>query len=400
MRFKWLALTFFLGFVVVLDPTQTPAQPGQDKGGKKKGGGFGPGGFNPGGGAYSAGLPGAGSSFQPNSLPTPAPNFGGNNNFGGGPGGGFNRNPMGGGGGGPGGFGGNPADGMWFGLQRATNSMGDSVDTSQLPPDARDRISQRLGAPLPDGTITRDQFYSIYAQNAGNQGGRGRGPSGPQPPAVVVMMPPADQFGSRDRNRFDSGPDNYDNGGNLTQNEGKGPRDRKNEKKEVEEDKPALRYGKIPKEVLEAYPWFEEYDLDKDGQVALWEWRKCGGSISEFYEKDLNGDGLITADELVRWKMRNDLVAKETAIMNGEERPKLAEMDRKGGPGGPGGPRGGKPGNATEGSGSDKGDKGEKADKDEKETVEKPLEKREPKKPNPFMDGGNKDDKPTPRRKN
>jgi Ca2+-binding EF-hand superfamily protein len=44
--------------------------------------------------------------------------------------------------------------------------------------------------------------------------------------------------------------------------------------------------------------WFTEYDLDGDGQVGLYEWRKKGGSIKDFLTIDRNNDGYITASEL------------------------------------------------------------------------------------------------------
>jgi Ca2+-binding EF-hand superfamily protein len=44
--------------------------------------------------------------------------------------------------------------------------------------------------------------------------------------------------------------------------------------------------------------WFTEYDLDGDGQVGLYEWRKKGGSIKDFLAIDRNNDGYITAAEL------------------------------------------------------------------------------------------------------
>jgi Ca2+-binding EF-hand superfamily protein len=47
--------------------------------------------------------------------------------------------------------------------------------------------------------------------------------------------------------------------------------------------------------------WFTTLDKDKTGQVSLYEWRKSGRSLAEFQEMDLNGDGLITPDEYLRW---------------------------------------------------------------------------------------------------
>jgi Ca2+-binding EF-hand superfamily protein len=44
--------------------------------------------------------------------------------------------------------------------------------------------------------------------------------------------------------------------------------------------------------------WFADFDLDSDGQVGLYEWRKKGKSIAEFLAMDLNQDGYIEAKEL------------------------------------------------------------------------------------------------------
>src|SRR5262249_12889833 len=47
-------------------------------------------------------------------------------------------------------------------------------------------------------------------------------------------------------------------------------------------------------------PWFKAYDTDDDGQIALSEWKDRGGSIEEFEKLDLDGDGFITVQEAMR----------------------------------------------------------------------------------------------------
>jgi Ca2+-binding EF-hand superfamily protein len=47
--------------------------------------------------------------------------------------------------------------------------------------------------------------------------------------------------------------------------------------------------------------WFTKFDLDHDGQVGLYEWKKMGGATADFLEMDLNHDGFITADELLAY---------------------------------------------------------------------------------------------------
>jgi Ca2+-binding EF-hand superfamily protein len=48
-------------------------------------------------------------------------------------------------------------------------------------------------------------------------------------------------------------------------------------------------------------PWFKELDKDNDGQISLEEWRKAGKKLEDFLQYDRNGDGLITADEVLRF---------------------------------------------------------------------------------------------------
>jgi Ca2+-binding EF-hand superfamily protein len=46
--------------------------------------------------------------------------------------------------------------------------------------------------------------------------------------------------------------------------------------------------------------WFAELDTDQDGQLSLEEWRKGGKAAEDFRKHDLNDDGYITPDELLR----------------------------------------------------------------------------------------------------
>lgn len=67
----------------------------------------------------------------------------------------------------------------------------------------------------------------------------------------------------------------------------------------VAQDIVVLRYGKLPKGLPD---WFVKLDIDKDGQIGLYEWRLAKKSMDEYIKMDLNGDGLLTADEYLRWK--------------------------------------------------------------------------------------------------
>jgi Ca2+-binding EF-hand superfamily protein len=57
-----------------------------------------------------------------------------------------------------------------------------------------------------------------------------------------------------------------------------------------------FRAGKLPEGLPD---WFAKYDTDGDGQVGLYEWRKGGKPIAEFQLMDRNGDGLLTAEEVL-----------------------------------------------------------------------------------------------------
>jgi Ca2+-binding EF-hand superfamily protein len=56
--------------------------------------------------------------------------------------------------------------------------------------------------------------------------------------------------------------------------------------------------GKLPKGVP---AWFKELDTDNDGQISLQEWMKGGNDPADFRVFDLNDDGFITADEVLRY---------------------------------------------------------------------------------------------------
>ncbi len=96
-----------------------------------------------------------------------------------------------------------------------------------------------------------------------------------------------------------------------------------------------FRAGKLPKELP---AWFKKLDTDKDGQVALYEWRKGGKDIEEFAEWDRNNDGYITAEEAL-YKQRLIQVASAAAkTEDGETQTPAFSAGR--GPDGGGGPGG------------------------------------------------------------
>jgi Ca2+-binding EF-hand superfamily protein len=79
---------------------------------------------------------------------------------------------------------------------------------------------------------------------------------------------------------------------------------------------------KKKKGLPELPPWFKKMDIDKDGQIALWEWRRAGKELREFNKWDLDRDGFITPDE-----------AKMIfAAMNRNAEPPAEKGGKKGGP--------------------------------------------------------------------
>jgi Ca2+-binding EF-hand superfamily protein len=72
-----------------------------------------------------------------------------------------------------------------------------------------------------------------------------------------------------------------------------------------------FRAGKLPPGLPD---WFTTLDTDGDGQIGLYEWRAAGWAIEDFQKMDLNGDGLITVEEYLKWKKDADaLTAKQGA---------------------------------------------------------------------------------------
>src|SRR5262245_1217984 len=59
-------------------------------------------------------------------------------------------------------------------------------------------------------------------------------------------------------------------------------------------------------------PWFKALDTDQDGQVSLKEWLQGGRRRDEFRRFDLNGDGFITPDEVLRL-LRSVALSQEKA---------------------------------------------------------------------------------------
>src|SRR5207253_7855336 len=127
-----------------------------------------------------------------------------------------------------------------------------------------------------DGYIDVDEYRAYYAERFGGGSGPGGGPGG-----------------------------NAGGYGDYGRGDGRG------EKRE--EPVVAIRYGKLPQGTPQM---FIDMDTDKDAQIALYEWRNAGGDLKEFQAMDLNGDGLVTIDEYMRFKRGE---AEQKKIVAAEE---------------------------------------------------------------------------------
>jgi len=90
------------------------------------------------------------------------------------------------------------------------------------------------------------------------------------------------------------------------------------------------RLGKMPANIPD---WFKDLDLDKDGQVSLFEWHKGGKDIEEFQKMDRNDDGFLTAEEVVRFQ-RITLEATQrttqlTSTIKGSSTPNAQENNKE-----------------------------------------------------------------------
>jgi Ca2+-binding EF-hand superfamily protein len=135
------------------------------------------------------------------------------------------------------------------------------------------------------------------------------------------------------------------------------------EEEDLETRPVVFRAGKLPTKELP--PWFMEIDYDKDGQIALWEWRKAGKDLDDFREWDRNNDGIITPEEAI-YKLRNDKLASaknkseedgDVAVSASSAEPSVNRMNGFGGKGkGRGNP--GSNGDSPWSQGKGKGGKG------------------------------------------
>jgi Ca2+-binding EF-hand superfamily protein len=234
----------------------------------------------------------SGSPNQPSIAPqmpgAPSPWGGGSPpQWGGGPGGwnggqqgGWNGGQSGGwGGGGPGGFDPNQMSDEQIGrMMRRYDRDGDGrISAEEASGDLRDAF-QRLDTNR-DGYIDANEYRVYLMERMGDRNRGDRGSSGFDP--------------NNQQNPQWGGPPGGWGGG-----------DRSRDQRDQEPERPVVyRYGKLPKDLPS---WFTSLDEDQDGQIGLYEWRADGRSIAEFQAMDLNGDGIITAEEYLRYRREKD----------------------------------------------------------------------------------------------
>jgi hypothetical protein len=237
----------------------------------------------------------AASTTRGQDFPQGGPGGKGKGGFGGGPGG-FGGKGKGGFGGGPGGFGGGPGGfGGAGGFGKGKGGFG--------------------GGP---GGFPGQGF-------PGQNGFQGPGPGG---------FPP-----------FDS--NNFNAAANSGTQNSNGQSVRIIEMEDLDTRPAVPRAGKLPKGLPD---WFKKLDVNKDGQVALYEWHRGGRDIEEFREWDRNDDGFITAEEAL-YKQRLVQIASARSESDSDDGPAPAMKGFGKGPaGGPFGGFGGK----------GKGDKGKR----------------------------------------
>lgn len=97
-----------------------------------------------------------------------------------------------------------------------------------------------------------------------------------------------------------------------------------------EDPRPQIfRAGKLPTKDLP--DWFIRLDKegDSDGQVGLYEYKTLNKGTDDFMAMDLNGDGLLTAEEYLRWK-GNQKKTEGDQIASGDGTSRGPNSERRG----------------------------------------------------------------------
>ena len=225
----------------------------------------------------------------------------------------------------------------------------DSVDLN-APENARTKeMMEKMGSPIPaDGILRKADFVAgMEKRMAERSGGAPPSPSMPPSSGTPSYSPsaPSGEMDEKTKRTFDFMMDRYDKnkdgklspdeassrmkpdfakydlnrdgfidktelrmyveqfttGGSKSSSSSSSSNGKKDDKtKEIERPK-VFRYGKLPDNVPKEI--FIELDLDHDGQVGLYEWRRGDKVTKDFIEMDLNKDGLLTAEEWIRYSI-------------------------------------------------------------------------------------------------
>lgn len=168
-----------------------------------------------------------------------------------------------------------------------------------------------------DGFIDTNE-YTVYISSRFGGGGMASSPG----------MGGSPWGGQSPQGGMSGGPPGGWGGGSSSSDRG---RDRK--KDEDSEKVFVYRYGSLPKELPS---WFNEMDFDKDGQIAVYEWKNSGKKLDDFNELDLNNDGFVTADEWIR-KQALDLSKREIEERMANPNGMMSPTNLRGGSRAPGG---------------------------------------------------------------
>lgn len=193
------------------------------------------------------------------------------------------------------------ADRFFGMMDRNRDGRLDEEETRRIPPPMRDAM-ERMGADFRRG-LSRDRFGEMLprameemrrGRDSGGYSGRGGDDRG---------------RGYGDRDRDDRGRDDGDRGGYGDRGDGRGPGDyrrgddRSRDSRYGSRGDSRSRSGRStpkppPRITVDLPETWTAADLDKDGQIGLYEWDRK--KYAEFFALDTNHDGLLTPREISR----------------------------------------------------------------------------------------------------
>ena len=142
-----------------------------------------------------------------------------------------------------------------------------------------------------DGVIDLAEYKGYIAKRFGGGPGGVTTTMGGPPGGMTLNGPP----GGTGQQNWNGPPGGWSNGQPAGPG---GTGGRRDDKPPDDKAVVAVRFGKLPAGLPD---WFADLDADRDGQVGLYEWRAAGKDMKEFMAMDLNGDGLLAPQELIRY---------------------------------------------------------------------------------------------------